>query len=180
MYRPHLSHFWANINFSRSQLSHFLFMYLPYIELFTFHLQYKHSGAFANRKIIWRTVLPLKSGNVPPHSTNSIENATRLLIVNPVVKMRPHPEAHPHWSTPSPLEFRSVFFSSVYRVQSRACFSKWCMGCGMPKLHRDYGIARKFVSGWRVWRTLLNKNPHFTSNRETHKPKKNKEDKTRH
>ena len=56
MYRPYLSHFWANIKFSRSQLSHFLFMYLPYNEwrlseeLFTFHLRYKHSGAFANRK----------------------------------------------------------------------------------------------------------------------------------
>ena len=25
-------------------------MYLPYKEHFTFHLQYKHSGAFANRK----------------------------------------------------------------------------------------------------------------------------------
>ena len=31
-YRPHLSHFWANMKFSRSQLSHFLFMYLPYNE----------------------------------------------------------------------------------------------------------------------------------------------------
>ena len=31
-YRPHLSHFWANMSFSRSQLSHFIFMYVPYIE----------------------------------------------------------------------------------------------------------------------------------------------------
>ena len=31
-YRPHLSHFWVNMKFSRSQLSHFLFMYLPYNE----------------------------------------------------------------------------------------------------------------------------------------------------
>ena len=31
-YRPHLSHSWANMKFSRSQLSHFLFMYLPYNE----------------------------------------------------------------------------------------------------------------------------------------------------
>ena len=30
--RPHLSHFWANMSFSRSQLSHFIFMYVPYIE----------------------------------------------------------------------------------------------------------------------------------------------------
>ena len=31
-YRPHLSHFWANMSFSRSQLSHFIFMYVPYME----------------------------------------------------------------------------------------------------------------------------------------------------
>ena len=31
-YRPHLSHFWANMSFSRSQLSHFIFMYVPFIE----------------------------------------------------------------------------------------------------------------------------------------------------
>ena len=83
MYRPYLSHFWANIKFSRSQLSHFLFMYLPYIEwrlseeLFTFHLQYKHSGAFANRKYE-ELSYPKKSENVRPHSSNSIENATPL------------------------------------------------------------------------------------------------------
>ena len=31
-YRPHLSHFWAYMSFSQSQLSHFTFMYVPYIE----------------------------------------------------------------------------------------------------------------------------------------------------
>ena len=30
-YRRHLSHFWANIKFSQSQLSLFLFIYLPSI-----------------------------------------------------------------------------------------------------------------------------------------------------
>ena len=39
---------------------------------------------------------PQKSKNVRPHSSNSIENATPLFIVSPVVKMRPHPAAHPH------------------------------------------------------------------------------------
>ena len=52
-YRPHLSHFWANMYFSRSQLSHFLFLWIdPFFRLneehFTFHLQYKHFGTFAN------------------------------------------------------------------------------------------------------------------------------------
>ena len=42
-YRPHLSHFWANMKFSPSQLCHFLFMYLRYIEwtALYFSLQYK-------------------------------------------------------------------------------------------------------------------------------------------
>ena len=41
-------------------------------EHFTFHLQYKHSDTFANRKMR-RIVLPQKSENVRPHF---IENAT--------------------------------------------------------------------------------------------------------
>ena len=43
---------------------------------FTFHLQYKHCGTFANRKYEELHVLPQKSENVRPHSSNSIENAT--------------------------------------------------------------------------------------------------------
>ena len=40
-------------------------------EHFTFHLQYKHSGTFANRKFE-ELPYPKKSGNVRPHSSNSI------------------------------------------------------------------------------------------------------------
>ena len=43
-------------------------------EHFTFHLQYKHSGTFANRKFE-ELLYPKKSENVRPHSSNSIENA---------------------------------------------------------------------------------------------------------
>ena len=46
-------------------------------EHFTFHLQYKHSGTFANRKYE-ELSYPQKSENVRPHSSNSIENATPL------------------------------------------------------------------------------------------------------
>ena len=42
-----------------------------------FHLQYKHSGTFANRKYE-ELSYPKKSGNVRPHSSKSIENATLL------------------------------------------------------------------------------------------------------
>ena len=46
-------------------------------EHFTFHLQYKHSGTFANRKYE-ELSYPKKSENVRPHSSNSIENVTPL------------------------------------------------------------------------------------------------------
>ena len=46
-------------------------------ELFTLHLQYKHSGSFANRKYE-KLSYPKKSENVWPHSSASIENATPL------------------------------------------------------------------------------------------------------
>ena len=59
-------------------------------EHFTFHLQYKHSGTLANRQCA-RTFLPSKSENVRLFSSNSIENATPLIVVNPVVKMPPPP-----------------------------------------------------------------------------------------
>ena len=46
-------------------------------EYFFFHLRYKLSGMFANRK--WEELfLTQKSENVRPHSSNSIENATPL------------------------------------------------------------------------------------------------------
>ena len=77
-YRPLLNRFWAKTYFSRSQLSHFLICIYLILnrEHLTFHLQYKHSGMFAKRKS-W-TVLPQKSANVQPHSTNAIENVTPL------------------------------------------------------------------------------------------------------
>ena len=46
-------------------------------EHFIFHLQYKHSGTFANCKYE-ELSYPKKSENVRPHSRNSIENATPL------------------------------------------------------------------------------------------------------
>ena len=51
-YRPHLSHFWQICNFRDLNLvTLYLCMYLILNkEQFTFHLQYKHSGTFANRE----------------------------------------------------------------------------------------------------------------------------------
>ena len=50
-------------------------------ERFTFHLQRKLSGTFANRKceeLSSPPPPPKKKRNVRPHSSNSIENATTL------------------------------------------------------------------------------------------------------
>ena len=65
-YRPRLGHFWAN-------------MYTNWLneEHFTFLLQYKHSGTFANRKYEEQSY-PKKSENVRAHSSNSIQNTTPL------------------------------------------------------------------------------------------------------
>ena len=46
-------------------------------EYFTFHLQYKHSGTFANRKSE-KLFLPQNPIMCDPHSSNFIENATPL------------------------------------------------------------------------------------------------------
>ena len=70
-------------------------------EHFTFHLQYKHSGTFANRKFE-ELPYPKKSGNVRPHSSNSIR------------KMLPH---HSHssceYATPSSGTFPLASYKEV-------------------------------------------------------------------
>ena len=65
--------------FSQSQLRHLLTHVFRLNEGdFTFHLQYKHSGTFANWKCE-ELSYPKKSENVQPHSSiNSIENATPI------------------------------------------------------------------------------------------------------
>ena len=86
---PHYSLFCqANMLFSRSQLSHFLFLWIdPFFRLneehFTFHLQYKHSGTFANHQYT-ELSYPKKSENVRPHYSQSSR------------EMGPQPVAHPH------------------------------------------------------------------------------------
>ena len=52
-------------------------------EHFTFHLQHKHSGTFANHKY--------EELSYPKNLKMCDPN-----IVNPLAKMRPHPAAHPH------------------------------------------------------------------------------------
>ena len=46
-------------------------------EHFTFHLQYKYSGKFTNRKYE-ELSYPQKSEKVWPHFSNAIENATPI------------------------------------------------------------------------------------------------------
>ena len=55
-------------------------------EHFTFHLQYKHSGTFAYRKY--------EELSCPKNQ--KMRDLILVTLVNPVVKMRPHPAAHPH------------------------------------------------------------------------------------
>ena len=88
-------------NFRDSNLvSHFLFLRIdPFFRLneehFTFRLQYKHSGTFANRQYEELSqVTPIKkSENVRPHSHNSSENATPSSCTFPLTSYK---EVHPH------------------------------------------------------------------------------------
>ena len=56
-------------------------------ERFTFHLQRKHSGKFANRKFEELSYTK-KSENVRPHSSNSIENATPSSGTSPLASYK--------------------------------------------------------------------------------------------
>ena len=60
-------------------------------EHFTFHLQYKHSGTFANRKYE-ELSYPKNSENVRPHySQSSRENATPSSGTSPLVSYKEVP-----------------------------------------------------------------------------------------
>ena len=71
-------------------------MYLPYLneEHFTYHLQYKHSGTFVNRKYEELSSQPKNPKMCDPILVTL--SKMRPIIITPVVKMRPHPAAHPH------------------------------------------------------------------------------------
>ena len=66
-------------------------------EHLTFHLQYKHSGMFADRKHKTGLSSPKNRKPCDPILVTFTENATPCMIVNPVgVKIQPHPAAYPH------------------------------------------------------------------------------------
>ena len=69
-----------------------LFTYEPYLnkEHFTFHRQYKHSGTFANRKYE-ELSCPKNQKMFDPILVTLLK-----MIVNPVVKIRPHRVADLH------------------------------------------------------------------------------------
>ena len=62
-------------------------------EQFTFHLQYKHYGTFANRKY---EELPFPKNQRMCDRILVTLLKMRSYYSRTVVKMRPHPAAHPH------------------------------------------------------------------------------------
>ena len=95
-------------------------------EHFTFHLQYKHSGTFANRKYE-ELSYPKKSENVRPHSSNSIENATPLQSIqswkcDPIQRHIPisllRGSTHPHGPRSSPSPFSYTVFKRMYELSA--------------------------------------------------------------
>ena len=98
-YRLHLSRFGQMCKFRDPNLvTLYSCMYLILNkEHLTFHLQYKHSGMFADRKHKTGLSSPKNRKPCDPILVTFTENATPCMIVNPVgVKIRPHPAAYPH------------------------------------------------------------------------------------
>ena len=91
-YRPHLSHFWVNVivisrtEFNASRLLNNKTtagtIFQPRIFLFL-------------NPCLPELSYPRNPENVRPQSSNSTEKVTPVVSVSPVVKMRPHPAAHP-------------------------------------------------------------------------------------
>ena len=83
-------------NFCNSNLvTFFLCIYLISSEEHsTFHQQYKHSGTFANHK--YKELSYPKNQKMCDPILVTLLKMRPHYIVNPVVKMRPHPAAHPH------------------------------------------------------------------------------------
>ena len=86
-------------------------------EHFTLHLQYKHSGTFANRKYE-----ELSNPKNPKMCDPILVTLLKMRphYSQPVVKMRPHPAAHPHWplirTYPSPLRYGVTVTLTVHQV----------------------------------------------------------------
>ena len=77
-------------NFRHPNLVTFYFYELTHLLHFTFHLRYKHSGTFANRKYE-KLSYPKKAENVRPHSSNSMENATPSSGTSPLASHKEVP-----------------------------------------------------------------------------------------
>ena len=136
-YRPHLSHFWTNFYFSRSQLSHFLFLWI---------------GHFLN----WmkNTLLFIYSTNIlvrllivnPPTGFHATEaKHTRILVHSiflhaqregRVVIFRPH---HLHRSSFDTTQFITTSMTSLF-----AGISDWSLSLPSGSLAIVSRLARKW------------------------------------
>ena len=132
-YRLHLSHFCANMTFSRSHFSHFLFgTYL--ILLNENHLP------FTYRTIILRRLLTVNIKNCATPFEKLYWKCYRI-IVNPIVTMRPHPMGT--------ISFFSVranycFFEVQYAcISLRDCYGVWLL---------NYNSVQSTACNWQFER----------------------------
>ena len=92
-YRPHLSHFWANMYFSRSQLSHFLFLWIdPFLDWMKNTLLFICSTNILVRLLtvnVENCLTSQKSENVLPHFIqSSLENGTPSSGTSPLASYK--------------------------------------------------------------------------------------------
>ena len=132
-YRLHLSHFCANMTFSRSHFSHFLFgTYL--ILLNENHLP------FTYRTIILRRLLTVNIKNCATPFEKLYWKCYRI-IVNPIVTMRAHPMGT--------ISFFSVranycFFEVQYAcISLRDCYGVWLL---------NYNSVQSTACNWQFER----------------------------
>ena len=130
-YRPHLSHFAQRRNFrDPSLVTVYLCIYLILNEEhFTFHIQYKHSGTFANRKYE-ELSHPKNHKKCDPiltllkmrlnYSQSSRENATSPSDTSPLASYEEvPPPPHPRGPGPPRAEVQPLTFF-IYRFQEHA------------------------------------------------------------
>ena len=124
----------------RSQLSHFLFLWMDQFfrlseDHFTFHLQYKHSATFANHKLsmkhcltpkfwkMWNTILVTLLKKRLHYSQSSHENATPFSDPSTLAPYKEVPAPPPslHWHQKLPQLIVAETKMNTFGTETSIC-----------------------------------------------------------
>ena len=143
---------------SRSQLSHFLFLWTdPFFTLneeqFTFHLQYKHSGTFSNRKNEKLSNPPQNPKMFDPtlvtllrmrtrHSQSSRENGTSSSGTSPLASYK-------EVSPPPPYPGATLWNCNLPKTKALITVTSWLKSASPKQWKR---ALKKVLDSWRICR----------------------------